>query len=65
MKKTETQRDGKQQGRVLGRVLAEELAQVWGGYPRPVAGDATAGQTVDPHGHLDLTGGRPGQTDGD
>lgn len=63
MKKSKTKKDGGQQGRVLGRVLAEELEQVRGGFA-PVAG-ATAGKTVSPNGHLDLTGGRPEQTDGD
>ncbi|MDY7225631.1 hypothetical protein [Hyalangium rubrum] len=65
MKRVGTQSNEKQHpGRVLGRVLAEELEQVRGGTGLPLA-DATAGQTVDPHGHLDLTGGRRGQTDGD
>jgi hypothetical protein len=63
MKKAETKRDGRHSGRVLGRVLAEELEQVRGGYPAPVL--ATGTETVDPHGHKDLTGGRRGQTDGD
>jgi hypothetical protein len=64
MKKVGAKMDAKQHpGRVLGRVLAEELEQVRGGAGPLV--DATAGQTVDPHGHLDLTGGRRGQTDGD
>jgi hypothetical protein len=63
MKKMDAKVEQKQPGRVLGRVLAEELEQVRGGLAFLV--DATAGQTVDPHGHLDLTGGRLGQTDGD
>jgi hypothetical protein len=63
MKKIETKRDERQPGRVLGRVLAEELEQVRGGYRGLV--QATGGPTRDPHGHPDLTGGSPGQTDGD
>jgi hypothetical protein len=56
--------EGKQPGRVLGRVLAEELEQVRGGFPGLVL-PATGGRTVDPHGHPDLTGGSRDQTDGD
>jgi hypothetical protein len=64
MKKLEMKRvEGRQPGRVLGRVLAEELEQVCGGFPRPL--QATGTETVDPHGHPDLTGGSAGQTDGD
>jgi hypothetical protein len=63
MKDPESKRSAVQ-GRVLGRVLAEELEEVRGGYAAPVLG-ATAGQTVSSNGHLDLTGGRPEQTDGD
>ncbi|WP_224247804.1 hypothetical protein [Hyalangium gracile] len=65
MKKLEMQTGTRQPGRVLGRVLAEELEQVRGGYLGPVLAEATAGRTRDPHGHPDLTGGSPGQTDGD
>jgi len=63
MKKIETKRDERHPGRVLGRVLAEELEHVRGGYPGLLA--ATGGRTVDPHGHPDLTGGSADQTDGD
>jgi hypothetical protein len=64
MKKMEMKQvEGKQPGRVLGRVLAEELEQVRGGFPGLL--QATGGRTVDPHGHPDLTGGSAGQTDGD
>jgi hypothetical protein len=63
MKRVESEKQSKQPGRVLGRVLAEELEEVRGGFA-PIVG-ATAGQTVSSNGHLDLTGGRPEQTDGD
>jgi hypothetical protein len=63
MKKIESKQGGKQPGRVLGRLLAEELEAVRGGFA--VLADATGGRTKDPHGHPDLTGGSPDQTDGD
>lgn len=63
MKKSELKGNEKQPGRVLGRVLAEELEQVRGGYFMPVI--ATGTTTRDAHGHLDLTGGRADQSDGD
>ncbi|MFL5344419.1 MAG: hypothetical protein ACJ8AT_06485 [Hyalangium sp.] len=65
MKKIEMKQQSNQPGRVLGRVLAEELEQVRGGYPALVLPDATAGRTRDPHGHPDLTGGSADQSDGD
>ncbi|WP_224369729.1 hypothetical protein [Hyalangium versicolor] len=65
MKKSELKAEGKQPGRVLGRVLAEELECVRGGYPGLVVAQATGGRTRDPHGHPDLTGGSADQTDGD
>lgn len=53
-------------GRVLGRVLAEELGQVRGGYSGSVfLTDATGTKTVQDNGNLDFTGGRLGQSDGD
>lgn len=66
MKKSEQQVEQKQPGRVLGRLLAEELEAVRGGYGglAPLEG-ATGGRTRDPHGHPDLTGGSADQTDGD
>lgn len=43
-------------GRVLARVLAEDLQHVRGGLVLPGGGiGGTAEQTQDPHGHLDLT----------
>jgi hypothetical protein len=65
MKTIETKRDGRQPGRVLGRVLAEELEHVRGGYPSALLLPATGGRTVNPNGHPDLTGGSADQTDGD
>lgn len=65
MKKIETKQEGTHPGRVLGRVLAEELEQVRGGYPGLVLPVATGGRTQNPHGHPDLTGGSADQTDGD
>ncbi|MBN1204233.1 MAG: hypothetical protein JXB05_04845 [Myxococcaceae bacterium] len=63
MKKAELKREGQYPGRVLGRLLAEELEAVRGGLPGLV--QATGGRTKDEHGHPDLTGGSAGQTDGD
>ncbi|MCY1073576.1 hypothetical protein [Archangium lansingense] len=51
-------------GRVLGRVLAEELGLVRGGHGIQIAA-ATGTRTVQDNGNLDFTGGRPGQSDGD
>lgn len=51
-------------GRVLGRVLAEELGFVRGGVGVQLA-SATGTKTVQDNGNLDFTGGRPGQSDGD
>ena len=51
-------------GRVLGRVLAEELGHVRGGVGVQLA-SATGTKTVQDNGNLDFTGGRPGQSDGD
>ncbi|MFY0563296.1 hypothetical protein ACN28E_05585 [Archangium lansingense] len=51
-------------GRVLGRVLAEELGLVRGGFGVIIAA-ATGTKTVQDNGNLDFTGGRPGQSDGD
>lgn len=67
MKKAEKKvAETKLAGRVLGRVLAEELGHVRGGYVGSVPlADATASKTVQDNGNLDFTGGRPGQTDGD
>jgi hypothetical protein len=65
MKKAEKKAVEKQMpGRVLGRVLAEELGEVRGGVGLVLA-VATGSSTVTEIGHLDFTGGRQGQTDGD
>jgi hypothetical protein len=64
MKRSEVKRNEGQPGRVLGRVLAEELEHVCGGFSAPIA-EATGGRTRDPHGHPDLTGGSQDQSDGD
>ncbi|PTL83044.1 hypothetical protein [Vitiosangium sp. GDMCC 1.1324] len=64
MKKAEKKAVETMPGRVLGRVLAEELEQARGGYSPPLLG-ATGSKTVQDNGNLDFTGGRPGQTDGD
>lgn len=52
-------------GRVLGRVLAEELGLVRGGQELASLASATGTKTVQDNGNLDFTGGRPGQADGD
>lgn len=65
MKRSELKRNEGHPGRVLGRVLAEELEHVRGGFPGGVIAEATGGRTRDPHGHPDLTGGSPDQSDGD
>jgi len=66
MKKAEKQvAETKRSGRVLGRVLAEELGQVRGGYSASLVLAATGTKTVQDNGNLDLTGGRAGQSDGD
>lgn len=52
-------------GRVLGRVLAEELGEVRGGLGLPGLASATGTKTVQDNGNLDFTGGRAGQSDGD
>jgi hypothetical protein len=66
MKKAEMKLDGRQPGRVLGRVLADELEYVRGGYAgSELIADATAGRTKTPRGVPDLTGGSHDQTDGD
>jgi hypothetical protein len=65
MKKTEKKvAVQKLPGRVLGRVLAEELGQVRGGQGVMLA-SATGTKTVQDSGNLDFTGGRLGQADGD
>lgn len=65
MKKTEKKvAEQKLPGRVLGRVLAEELGLVRGGQGVMIA-SATGTKTVQDNGNLDFTGGRPGQSDGD
>lgn len=51
-------------GRVLGRVLAEELGFVRGGLGVQLAA-ATGTQTAQENGNRDFTGGRAGQSDGD
>jgi hypothetical protein len=65
MKKAEKQVSEKMRGRVLGRVLAEELGQVRGGVGAALLLAATGTKTVQDNGNLDFTGGRPGQSDGD
>jgi hypothetical protein len=65
MKKAEKQIVEKLQGRVLGRVLAEELGQVRGGVSASLVLAATGTKTVQDNGNLDFTGGRLGQSDGD
>lgn len=67
MKKAEKQGlETKRAGRVLGRVLAEELGEVRGGFKGSVVlADATGTGTVQDNGNLDFTGGRAGQSDGD
>jgi hypothetical protein len=52
-------------GRVLGRVLAEELGEVRGGFSGSVVAVATGTGTVQENGNRDFTGGRLGQSDGD
>jgi len=64
MKKAE-KREARVAGRVLGRVLAEELGAVRGGQGAPVLSGATGTGTVQDNGNKDFTGGRPGQSDGD
>ena len=64
MKKAE-KREAQGEGRVLGRVLAEELGLVRGGVGLPGLASATGTQTMQENGNRDFTGGRPGQSDGD
>jgi hypothetical protein len=65
MKKATKQLAETMQGRVLGRVLAEELGQVRGGVGASLVLAATGTRTVQDNGNLDFTGGRLGQSDGD
>lgn len=66
MKKAEKKAaEMKRAGRVLGRVLAEELGEVRGGYSGAVVALATGTGTVQDNGNKDFTGGRLSQSDGD
>jgi hypothetical protein len=66
MKKAQKQgAETKLAGRVLGRVLAEELGEVRGGFSGAQLALATGTGTVQENGNRDFTGGRPGQSDGD
>lgn len=59
-----TKSSGKK-GRVLARVLADDLDKVTGGLIVPISGGGetrTAQSTVDPHGHPDFTNNK---ADGD
>lgn len=66
MKKAEKKTVEQMPGRVLGRVLAEELGAVRGGFSGSVVlAEATGTGTVQDNGNKDFTGGRLGQSDGD
>jgi hypothetical protein len=66
MKKAQKQgAEMKRAGRVLGRVLAEELGEVRGGVSASLVAIATGTGTVQENGNRDFTGGRLGQSDGD